>query len=263
MLNCGATLNSKPDNKSNNKDLFFILGSVRSGTTLLRDLLKKHHNLICPEETHMFRWGEPFASTEYLHVNKVADTLILHRKMDGVDESKFVKILEDSSDRSDFMLRYMDLFKQAQNSTSGRCFDKTPQNVYGLPLIRAYFPQAKIIHIIRNPLNVVASLKQGKVMSVQTLTGAINFWKESILIINTLKPLLGDDLYEFKYEDLTHNPEAEISKLLAFLDEPQFTEDINFDHVNPAINSYLEVLTNDEIMVVKSELGDLMNQYGY
>jgi len=121
----------------NNKDLFFILGSVRSGTTLLRDLLKTHPNLICPEETHMFRWGEPFASSEYLHMNKVADTLLLHRKMDGVEESKFLQILDDSRDRSDFMLKYMDLFKQAQNNTSARCFDKTLQNVYGLPLILA------------------------------------------------------------------------------------------------------------------------------
>lgn len=253
MLSYGAKLK--------NKDLFFILGSVRSGTTLLRDLLKIHPNLICPEETHMFRWGEPFASTEYLHVNKIADTLILHRKMDGVDESAFIEILEGSSDRSEFMLKYMDLFKNAQHDTSSRCFDKTPQNVYGLPLIRSYFPQAKIIHIIRNPLNVVASLKQGKVLSAQTLTGAINFWKESILIINTLKPILGDDLYEFKYETLTRQPELEISMLLEFLGEPQI--DHKFEHVNPAKDSYLEVLNTDEIDTVKQELSDLMPLYGY
>lgn len=261
MLICGATLNSNSNNKSNNSDLFFILGSVRSGTTLLRDLLKKHPNLICPEETHMFRWGEPFASSEYLHVNKVADTLIMHRKMDGVDESNFIEILENSSDKKDFMLNYMELFKQAQSSITGRCFDKTPQNVYGLPLIRAYFPQAKIVHIIRNPLNVVASLKQGKVMSVQTLTGAINFWKESILIINTLKPILGDDLYEFKYEDLTMYPEKEITKLLNFLGESQV--DDQFEQVNLAKDSYLEVLNTDEIDTVKRELSDLMPLYGY
>lgn len=259
MSNFGAMLK----NKSNNKEVFFILGSVRSGTTLLRDLLRNHNNLICPEETHMFRWGEPFASTEYLHVNKVADTLIKHRSMDGVNESDFLQILESSSDRKDFMLRYMELFKQAQSMTDKRCFDKTPQNVYGLPLIKAYFPQAKIVHIVRNPLNVVASLKQGKVLAVQTLIGAINFWKESILIINTLKPLFEDSLFEIKYEEMTSKPEKEIACLLEFLCEPQMDTINQFNHVNPAKDSYLDVLNNNEIDMVNRELSDLMSLYGY
>ncbi len=249
--------------KLNSKEIFFILGSVRSGTTLLRNLLKLHPHLICPEETHMFRWGEPFHSSEYLHVNKFSDTLISHRKMDGVDESNFLKILETSIDRADFMLRYMKLFKEAQNNTSSRCFDKTPQNVYGLPLIKAYFPKAKIIHIVRNPLNVVASLKQGKVLAAQNLTGAINFWKESILIINTLKPLFNDKLYEFKYEDLTNNPISEISSILDFLGEPKMVSTDQYNHVNPAKDSYLEILNGNEIDTVNQELSELMQLYGY
>ena len=37
----------------------FIIGSVRSGTTLTRYLLRRVPNFICPEETHFFRWAEP------------------------------------------------------------------------------------------------------------------------------------------------------------------------------------------------------------
>lgn len=254
MLNYGAKLN---------KDVFFILGSVRSGTTLLRDLLKIHPHLICPEETHMFRWGEPFHSTEYLHVNKVSETLIMHRKMDRVDEKDFINILESSRDRSDFMLKYMELFKIAQNRTASRCFDKTPQNVYGLPLIKAYFPTAKIIHIVRNPLNVVASLKQGKVLSPQTLTGAINFWKESILIINTLKPLFGDNLLELKYETLTNQTQETVSNILSFLEESALDLTQKIDHVRPAFDSYMDVLGKNEVTTVEAELSDLMRTYGY
>ena len=33
----------------------FIIGSVRSGTTLTRDLLRRVPDFICPEETHFFR----------------------------------------------------------------------------------------------------------------------------------------------------------------------------------------------------------------
>ena len=41
---------------------FFILGCVRSGTTMLRNALRLHPNLASPEETHFYRWGEPFGS---------------------------------------------------------------------------------------------------------------------------------------------------------------------------------------------------------
>ncbi|HOP21309.1 MAG TPA: sulfotransferase [Gammaproteobacteria bacterium] len=247
----------------NNNSVFFILGSVRSGTTLLRDLLKKRSNLLCPEETHFFRWAEPFESTDYNYVNKTAETLVMHRKMDGVNENEFLEILESSKDRKELTLNYMSLFRKAHNNFTGTIFDKTPQNVYGLPLIKSYFPDSKIVHIIRNPLNVISSLKRGRGLLPQNLTGAINFWKEAILIINTMKPILGESLYELKYEDLTNNPDIEINKLLDFLGEEKF-ENINMaTNVHASEDSYLSVLDNNEVEIVKAELSNLMKIYGY
>lgn len=243
--------------------MFFILGSVRSGTTLLRDLLSRHPDLICPQETHFFRWGEPFQATDYDYVNRKSETLIQHRKMDGVSEEDFLNILSDSKDRKEFMNRYMKLFRNVQKNQHARAFDKTPQNVYGLPLIKAYFPDAQIIHIVRNPLNVVASLKQGRDLLPQTLIAAINFWKEAVLIINTMKPLLGDNLYQLKYEDLTSNPETEITGLLSFLNERDIEYSSYIKGIYAARDTYLEVLTENEIATVKNELSDWMAHYGY
>lgn len=256
MKSCGEPLRNK-------KPVFFIVGSVRSGTTLLRDILKSHPNLICPEETHFFRWNEPFASGDYYHLNKTAEVLKTHRSMDGVAESDFLDILESSQDRRELQLNYFELFRQAQNKSSSRCFDKTPQNVYGLPLIKALFPEAKIIHIVRNPLNVVSSLKRGRSLLPQSLTGAINFWKEALLIINTMKPLFENNLYELKYEDLTHNPSKEISSLLNYLSEQDVDMSKATSIINPATDSYIDVLDTNEIKTVKSQLLDLMQTYDY
>lgn len=247
----------------NKKPVFFILGCVRSGTTLLRNILKSHPNLICPEETHFFRWNDPFASGDYTHINKNVETLKMHRSMDGVDESDFQHVLEKSVDRKDLMLNYCELFAQVQGQTSSRCFDKSPQNVYGLPLIKAQFPDAKIIHIVRNPLNVVSSLKRGRGLLPQSITGATNFWKEAIQIINTMKPLLSNNLYEIKYEKLTNNPQHEISNLLNFLSEDDVDMHQAIDQINPSFDSYLEVLDAHEINWVKQELISLMKIYNY
>ena len=35
----------------------FLVGCVRSGTTLTRDLLRRVPGVICPEETHFLRWS--------------------------------------------------------------------------------------------------------------------------------------------------------------------------------------------------------------
>ncbi len=247
----------------NEENVFFILGSVRSGTTLLRDLLKAHPNLGCPEETHMFRWAEPFASDDYCYVNKENDTLKVHRQIDGVGEEDFNSVLKHSADKKEFMLNYLQLFASTQQSTAKRFFDKTPQNVYGLPLIRAYFPKAKIIHIVRNPLNVISSLKEGKVMLPQNLSAAINFWKESIMIINVLKPILADDLYEIKYEDLTEEPIKEMTHLLEFLQEDSFDMSEAARCVNTAQNRYLELLEDFEIAAVNNQLSQWITHYGY
>jgi hypothetical protein len=245
------------------KPVFFIVGSVRSGTTLLRDILKSHPNLLCPEETHFFRWSEPFASGDYNHVNQTAEVLKMHRSLDKVKETDFLEILENAQDRRELQLKYFELFSQSHNQTHLRCFDKTPQNIYGLPLIKAYFPEAKIIHIVRNPLNVISSLVRGRSLSPQTLTGAINFWKEALLIVNTMKPILGENLYEFKYEDLTENPIKEISDLLNFLSEDIHDMTDAVSYVKPAMDSYFDVLDQDQINTVKAQLSDLMQLYNY
>jgi len=246
-----------------NNPVFFILGSVRSGTTLLRNILRTHPNLTSPEETHIFRWGAPFGSNDYDNVYKDAETLIYHRELDGISEETFLSILNGSKDRGEFLTHYLDAFCEITNSTDRRCFDKTPQNVYGIPLIKAYFPNAKFVHIVRNPLNVITSLKLGHSFPPHAIKGALNFWKEAVLIINTLKPLWGDDIYEFKYEDLTKNPEYEISKVLNFLGEDVAVMPKILEEIYTASDSYIDILTELEVAEIRQELHELMVLYNY
>ncbi|HHX90266.1 MAG TPA: sulfotransferase, partial [Paracoccus sp.] len=54
----------------------FILGCVRSGTTLVRNLLRRVPDTICPEETHYFRYGEPFRTDAFTRPILKSATLI-------------------------------------------------------------------------------------------------------------------------------------------------------------------------------------------
>ena len=124
---------------------FFILGCVRSGTTLLRDILRIHPRLESPEETHFFRWADPYASPRYER-NYVGVKLFKnHRDLDGVGDFDFEFSRQMAKNRKDISDFYGKYFLQAKNNIDGRWFDKTPQNVYRILLLGYMYPTAECI----------------------------------------------------------------------------------------------------------------------
>lgn len=203
-----------------NKPPFFIVGCVRSGTTMLRNVLKLHPNLYCPEETHFFRWAQPFGTENYYDTFLNSKLFKEHRILDNISEHEFIKLLNSSTSKADLQRRYCKLFLQKNKPTATRWFDKTPQNIYGLLLLIRSFPSAKFVHIVRNPTDVVASLKIGKVVKVSNLIGAINYWNEAIDIIQEAKPCFKPKSFiELNYEDFTKSPHQHLELLMNFLGE--------------------------------------------
>ena len=242
---------------------FFIVGCVRSGTTLLRDVLRSHPRLVAPEETHFFRWAEPFGGVPYQKM--VSDNRVLkrHREMDGIEESEFQTILKLSISRADLYERYMQLYIEKNKPGAQRWFDKTPQNVYGAALIAGAIPDAKLIHIVRNPLDVVSSLRIGIIVKVQNLVGACNYWNEAAEIMHVVKKAYPERVYEVKYEDFTLNPQPEIRKMLLFLGERYDSEYFKEIQMVPSCHDYTTLFSNVELARIKQLCGRWGVKYGY
>ena len=244
---------------------FFILGCVRSGTTLLRDILRIHPRLESPEETHFFRWADPYASPRYER-NYVGVKLFKnHRDLDGVSDFDFEFSRQMAKNRKDISDFYGKFFLQARNNIDGRWFDKTPQNVYGILLLGYMYPTAKFVHIYRNPLNVVSSLKEGRVMAKHEVKGAINYWLEAMIMINEYKKMPGgaERFLEVKYEDLVANPEPEVSKIFQFVTEDPSLMDYSKISTHKEKDKYKKILTETEILHVKQLCEPFFSQYGY
>lgn len=242
---------------------FFILGCVRSGTTFLRDVLRRHPNLASPEETHFYRWAEPYGTPAYTKILLNNSTLVRHRELDGISEELFKKILKNSTSRSDLSRRYASHYIAKNKSTARRWFDKTPQNVYGAALLASEFPGSPLIHIVRNPLNVVSSLKLGKVMHVPEIVGACNYWIESIEIMDVIKRAYPRRVYEVKYEDLAANFSDELPRILAFLGE-DYDAQVFADVVSkPRQHVHAELFTQEERQWIEKLCGRLAKRYGY
>lgn len=179
-----------------------------------------HPNLASPEETHFFRWGEPFGTDAMSRALSNNAVLKKHREIDGITEPEFAEMLRQSASRAELYQRYMALYIKRKKPNAKRWFDKTPQNVYGALLAASSMQRSKFVHIVRDPLNVVASLRIGRIMKVENLTGAANYWNEAIQIINGLKRAYPARVFELRYEDFVADSETQLRQLLNFIGEP-------------------------------------------
>jgi len=256
ILNQGKLVQKKP---------FFIIGCVRSGTTLLRNVLRNHPNLASPEETHFFRWSDPFGTIPSLRTIAADKNAVLkkHREMDGITEREFNAILQKSTSRADLQRRYMKSYLHNNKLQGRRWFDKTPQNVYGAAMIASEFPGSKFVHIVRNPVDVVSSLRIGKVVKIESLVGACNFWNEAAALIYTLKRAYPRLVYQVKYEDFTSNFLPEVEKMLAFLGEEFKAEYFDSINTKPKEHEYDNLFTEKEIQTIKKLCDRWGRHYGY
>ena len=240
----------------------FILGCVRSGTTFIRNLLLKQKKIICPQETHYYRYGEPFKTDSYR--NQINQKILkLHRELDGISHEEFMKIYHQSRNRRELMEGYVGFMANQLGLNDFKWFDKTPQNIYGLPLIMADFPRVKFLSMIRNPLNVVASLKLGKVIKVRNIHAACNYWLDAVRILNIHREQLGSRLIEVKYEDLISNPQKTMNDILEFssIGNEPFLYDSS--DMKKEKNQFKYVLNEAEQKIVIRVCGKLASRYGY
>jgi hypothetical protein len=242
---------------------FFIVGCVRSGTTMLRDLLRLHPNLDCPEETHFYRPSEPFGTPGYQRWVTQNNTLAKHRAMDGITEAEFAEMLAAARSRGGLYRRYMELFLSRRRPEATRWFDKTPQNVYGAAMIAHDFPHAGFVHIVRDPWDVISSLRIGKIVKVEEVVGACNYWREAVEIVATLKRAYPKRVHELKYEDLTASPEPELKRLLAFLGEPYDASWFAKFRLASKKHDAERLFTPSERDMVPQLCGPLMEHFGY
>ena len=121
--------------KKNKCKYAFIIGSPRSGTTLLGDILDLH-----PE---IARWYEPYFVLDYHFRNSSDDC-------------------RHSDDAADEVRKYIVNAFEYYRKKSG-CqivVDKSPRNSLKLPFLLKIFPEARFIHILRDGRDATLSINR-------------------------------------------------------------------------------------------------------
>jgi len=116
------------------KPPIILFGNFRSGTTLLHKLISAH-----PDVVSLY---EPVGLWLY------ADPSREHDEFEA----------QDATDKVKQYIRNWFLKYQQQNGNR-IVVEKTPHNILRIPYIRAIFPEAHFLYIVRNPLSFVSSVE--------------------------------------------------------------------------------------------------------
>jgi hypothetical protein len=214
----------------------FVLGAPRSGTTLLYHMLLSAGGFaIYRTESNVFNLLAPrFGDLSALRNKRKLMEAWLRSKLfvrSGLNaEDIQSKIFAECKSAGDFLRIVMEEIARKQDVD--RWADCTPDHLLYLPQIKRAFPEALVIHIIRDGRDVALSLnKQGWIRPFpwhkeRGLIVAGLFWEW--IVGNGLRHgrKLASGYVEVRFEDLMAKPRETLAKLSTFIDH-----DLDYDHI--------------------------------
>ncbi|MGE0529701.1 MAG: sulfotransferase [Hyphomonadaceae bacterium] len=179
----------------------FLVGFPRSGTTLLDQVLSSHAHISCLEETeHLaFALAAVFKSTAKL----AAMGSLTDGEIETIREAYWRNVGETSAEI---------------------VVDKLPLNIVVLPLIKAVFPDAKVIVALRDPRDVVLSCYQHRFGMNVAMAQFLELDRTAIyygVVMSLLERCLERlhlNVHRVRYEDVVTDLERQARALVEFLE---------------------------------------------
>lgn len=200
----------------------FLIGTYRSGTTLLRYIIDSHSNISCPPESN-------FISP----LSQLLTDPTYQRSLErmGFDKEHVTSKIRELCNY--FFCNYASSFGKQ------RWADKTPLYIRHLQFLRFLYPESRFIMIYRNPLDQVHSYTRGGTYCPEPLLNymqknedlriaAVQFWNEQIDIMLDFEETYPLQCFRIRYEDLCIDPENLLKSLFYFVGEPWESQVLRF-----------------------------------
>ncbi|MFH2134320.1 MAG: sulfotransferase, partial [Pseudomonadota bacterium] len=180
----------------------FVLGMPRSGTTLTEQIIASHPDV--------------FGAGELPELLRIAHRKTHPSTTSFPDNLRYL----DSDTLNAWGAEYIAAVQQRAPNAK-RITDKMPANFFAAPLIHLMLPNAKIIHINRNPVDTCLScftrLFQRKQEHTYDLAELGRYYAEYARLMDHWRAVLPEGAFlDIKYEDIVADQEKEARKLLAY-----------------------------------------------
>jgi LPS sulfotransferase NodH len=239
-------------------DPFFLVGSERSGTTLLRLMLAHHRAIACAPEFEFLveeipddgGWPALEPYYEWLSTNRifVPHALAIDRALD---------------------------YPALMRSFVGQYCKRTNKGIHGATCHKHFdrllriWPRARFVHIVRDGRDVARSCV-GMGWAGNVWHGAER-WLEAEALWDALAPRLDQEQrFELRYEDLIRAPEAELARLCTYLGtdyDPgmlDYSRDSSYERPDPKlIGQWKKKLSREELALLETRIGTRLREKGY
>ena len=235
----------------------FIVGSPRSGTKLLRDLVRQHPRIgLPPYETEFL---PRMAARDW---PDLADSREFTAMYDWVTRFMYFKYQQDDGrrvtadawytacERHDVAGVFEALCRidgDVPFGSAGVWGEKSPNYREHIPLLNRLWPHVRVVHIVRDARDV--ALSSEKAWGKHVLRN-VQRWADEVAACRRDGQALGERYLELRYEDLLSDPERELTRIAAFLglefDERMLTLDKTPENLGETVGALKVVPGNTE-----------------
>ena len=209
--------------RSNVRPMPIIVGSPRSGTTLLRFMLDSHPELAIPPETGFLSLADTWLGATGDVANRVFQDMTLYPADAPAWHDFHVPV--DAFRREIEKLERRDapaavrLFYQMYASRFGKCRwgDKTPLYCRHMPSIERLLPEAHFIHVIRDGRDAALSLRLRYFSPGYEIETQAAYWRDNVESARQAGERC-EHYLELRYEDLLQEPAAALRRVCSFID---------------------------------------------
>lgn len=200
----------------------FVVGCERSGTTLLAVMIGRHTSIAMMPETHFFLRVVP----RRLRALPLTHSQILKRYY------KSPRASDIDLDRGELERRFnampptcaalfetiLSMYTERWGKARGA--EKTPFHLLCVPLILKWFPEARIVGIVRDGRDVVRSIMNAPWTAHRSLRRHCWKWARSAKLSRRLARKYPRNFHLIRYEELVLQPEKTLHGVDAFLGIP-------------------------------------------
>lgn len=202
----------------------FVTGADRSGTTLLYALLASHPDISMVRRSNMWRWfnGNYGDLGDTGALERCLSDLLRYQRIAPLDPDE-ARIRREFADGPPTYGRLFALFHEhlAERRGKPRWGDKSLHTEYHADAILEAYPEARILHLVRDPRDRYASVvrrqEPGRAKGVSAATGR---WLASMRVAHRNVRRHPRHYMVVRYETLAASPEPTMRAICRFIDAP-------------------------------------------